>query len=74
MALTFENFIAPIKNEDFSELIIPTAQLAWITATTELKAEIAALATELSDFNNRLISRYGKIDEIADKMWQLSAV
>ena len=44
------------------------------TDVQQLKAEIAALATELDDFNERRISRFGRVDEIATKMRQLSAV
>jgi hypothetical protein len=40
----------------------------------QLKAEIAALAMELQDFNERRISSYGRITEIVAKMRQLSAV
>lgn len=40
----------------------------------QLKAEIAALATELDDFNMHRISQFGRVDEIAAKMRQLSAV
>jgi hypothetical protein len=39
-----------------------------------LKAEIAALATELQDFNDRRVSAYGRVTEIVAKMRQLSAV
>jgi hypothetical protein len=40
----------------------------------QLKAEIAALATELQDFNDRRIRSYGRVTEIVAKMRQLSAV
>ena len=40
----------------------------------QLKAEIAALATELQDFNDRRISSYGRVTEIVAKMRQLSAI
>ena len=40
----------------------------------QLKAEIAALATELQDFNDRQISAFGRVTEIVAKMRQLSAV
>ena len=44
------------------------------TDVQQLKAEIAALANELEDFNSRRVAPYGRITEIAAKMRQLSAV
>ena len=40
----------------------------------QLKAEIAALATELQDFNDRRVAAFGRVTEIVAKMRQLSAV
>lgn len=58
------------------DLSIKTLEAAesQTTAVQQLKAEIAALATELQDFNDRRISSYGRVTEIVDKMRQLSAV
>jgi hypothetical protein len=50
-----------------------TAELA-ATDSQQLKAEIATLATELQDFNDRRVSAYGRVTEIVAKMRQLSAV
>ena len=44
------------------------------TDVQQLKAEIAALAMELQDFNDRRISAFGRVTEIVAKMRQLSAV
>ena len=47
---------------------------AVANSTQQLKAEIAALATELQDFNDRRVSAFGRVTEIVAKMRQLSAV
>jgi hypothetical protein len=44
-----------------------TAELA-ATDSQQLKAEIATLATELQDFNDRRVSAYGRVTEIVAKM------
>jgi len=44
------------------------------TIAQHLKAEIAALATELQDFNDRRVAAFGRVAEIVAKMRQLSAV
>ena len=43
-------------------------------STQQLKAEIAALATELQDFNDRRVAAFGRVTEIVAKLRQLSAV
>ena len=52
------------------------AQSAEVRPDTaqQLKAEIADLANELQDFNDRRVSAFGRVTEIVDKMRQLSAV
>jgi hypothetical protein len=59
-------------NNEFMETS-DTAELA-ATDSQQLKAEIATLATELQDFNDRRVSAYGRVTEIVAKMRQLSAV
>ena len=52
------------------------AQSAEVRPDTaqQLRAEIAALATELQDFNDRRVAAFGRVAEIVAKMRQLSAV
>ena len=52
------------------------AQSAEVRPDTaqQLKAEIADLANELQDFNDRRVSAFGRVTEIVAKMRQLSAV
>jgi hypothetical protein len=50
------------------------AMVASLRINQQLKAEIAALATELQDFNDRRVAAFGRVTEIVAKMRQLSAV
>ena len=45
-----------------------------VNSLQQLKAEIASLATELQDFNDRRVAAFGRVTEIVAKMRQLSAV
>jgi hypothetical protein len=45
-----------------------------LNSLQHIRVEIATLATELQDFNNSLISRYGRVTEIIEKMRQLLVV
>ena len=52
----------------------PEVSCTQSTDVQQLKAEIAALALELYDFNGRRVVRFGQIETIVAKMRQLSAV